>query len=106
LVINDARIGVVHSTVTADQQLRLIFLVEVGLLPEELTESDIRVYDARDTLGRVEASDLYDVVAFRPSQRIHLFFRAEVVELAHVVLGVPRGKLLVEAIEPSREQVH
>lgn len=87
---------------TTNEELRVLVLAEVGgVLVEELTQPVVGIDDIGDALGGVEASHLYDVVAFGPLELIHLLLRAEAAELSHVVLGVPRIKLLVETIEPS-----
>ncbi len=93
LVVDDAGIRVVHGTVTADEQLRG-FLVRYLAL-EHLTELDVRVDNVRDTLGRVEASNLDDVITGGPLELVHLVLQAQAAELAHVELRVPRRKLLV-----------
>jgi hypothetical protein len=102
LVIYNDGIGIIHSSMTANQQLRLVVLVHVrSVRLEEFAELHVRVNDVRNTLRWVEASNLYKIFAIRPFELVHLFFGAKVAEFGHVIVRVPGMKLFVETVQPS-----
>jgi len=106
LVVDNAGIWVVYSTVSAEEQLRVLVLAQFwAVLVQQLTKLVVRVDHSGDTLGGVEASDLNDVVALGPLELVHLFLGAQGAELAHVVLRVPGVEVLVETIEPREKSV-
>lgn len=100
LIVYDAGIRVIDSTVTADQELRRLFLSPAGRL-QEFAKARVGVDDVGNTFGRIEPRDLDDVVADRPLELVRLLFNAQTAELAHVVLRVPWAEVLIQSIEPE-----
>lgn len=98
LIVDDAGIGIVHSAVTADEQLR--GSLPRSLVREQLTELRVGIDDVGNTLGGIETCDLDDVVASGEGKGVHLVLGAEATELAHVELRIPWVKLFVQTIEP------
>lgn len=98
-IVDDARIGVVHRAVTADQELW--HFVVGDLAGGEAAEACVRVDNVRDALARVETRDLDYVLARGPRKLVHLLLHAQRAELAHVVLRVPRIEVLVQPVEPA-----
>ena len=103
LIVNDTSIRVVDSAMSTNE--KLWDLIRGNFALEEYTELGIRVEDVGNTLGWVETSNLDDVFACRPAQLNHLLLDAQVAELSHVVLGVPRREFLVQAVEPRERSV-
>ena len=101
LIVDDASIRVIDGTVTTDQELGRLFLGGLAGLLQELAKARVGVDDVGDTLGRIEPCDLDDVIAGRPLQLVHLLFDTQAAELAHIVLRIPWGKVLVQPIEPA-----
>jgi hypothetical protein len=100
---NVTYIGVVDGSVPTDQQLRVLILSQVRLSRlQEAAEPRVRVDDVRNSLRRIKASDLNDVLANRPLQLVHLFFHTHVAEFSHVEGRIPRVKVLVQTIEPKK----
>lgn len=98
LIVDDTGIRIVDSTMSANQELGDVLLGVISR--QHLAELRIRIDDVGDTLCRIEAGDLHDVLAGRPLQLMHLVLVAQVAELAHVELSIPVVELLVETVEP------
>jgi hypothetical protein len=99
LIVDDACIRVIDGSVPTKQQLRVIVLIKI-CLEEELAELGVRIDDIWNSFGRVESSDLHNVIACRPLKFMHLLFRTQATEFAHIVLRIPRVKVLVEPVKP------
>lgn len=97
-----AYIGIVHRSVPTDQQLRVLILAQVRLRGlQEAAEPNVRVDHIRNSLCRVKASNLHDIVARRPLQLIHLLFRTQVAEFSHVEGRIPMVEVLVQTVQPE-----
>lgn len=83
---------------TGDEELRSLAGGED--IVETATELDEGVNDVRDTLSRIEASDLADVSTSGPEKLVHADVVALRLEHPHVVSQVPGGHGLAETIEP------
>lgn len=49
----------------------------------------VRYIKQQHTFGRVESSNLDEVVTFRPLELVHLLLSAQGAEFSHVELGIP-----------------